>query len=572
MGQAVGQARVEDRYYLQKVKLGQGAFGTVWRAVDRRSNAAVAIKQMDKAALPRRGVKKSDIEREITVMRAVQHENVTRLLDTFEDYRSIYLALEYCDGGDFGDKVKERASSLREPEAADWVQQICSAIFALHSQNICHRDIKPDNFMVNADVLKLADFGLAVFLDQGRLLSEKCGTPAFMAPEQHRLPKKSRGYGHACDMWAAGVCTFMLMCGGRHPFLNGNHLDEKRLLQGSLEFSSPARVLGFEVPDLGLGATMESRFSEKARDLCRRMVDPQPDRRAMAIDVLRDQWLAGVWSKRGEAPPAPMPRTSASATAPSRTGSGDSTPILAGSGEFEAFVAEKLSHGANFLNQIMGLNQPQAPPRGPSATDEELQRRVLELEQQLAHQRVELEHQLAHQRENLESQMEIMTELNREAREARVAQVQRLSLEESSLSRQSTRTSAADTRPLSTAFDTYRAPAGLLPVGTRCRYLSSSYGDWFPAVVQGFNEEDGTYNLDCREHARLDNISPSPDVSRDNAWPQGTPVYYESSSMKSWLPAIIESFNERTSGSEGTYNLDVRDCASMDRIRPRHMK
>merc|ERR1719440_606520 len=108
------------------------------------------------------------------MLKACNHENITSLYHTYEDAQSIYLALEYCDGGDFGDKLKERASSLREEDAADWMRQIMSAIAALHARDICHRDIKPDNFMVSDKLLKLSDFGLAVHITSGKLLNEKC--------------------------------------------------------------------------------------------------------------------------------------------------------------------------------------------------------------------------------------------------------------------------------------------------------------------------------------------------------------------------------------------------------------
>merc|ERR1719401_3369069 len=114
-------------------------------------------------------------------MQAVRHDNITKLLATFQDEDNIWIALEYCDGGDFGDMVNERGLSLEESEARDWMRQIILAIKALHAGSVCHRDIKPDNFMVHRDQLKLADFGLALFMRPGRFLKEKCGTPAFMS-------------------------------------------------------------------------------------------------------------------------------------------------------------------------------------------------------------------------------------------------------------------------------------------------------------------------------------------------------------------------------------------------------
>merc|ERR1719476_435914 len=98
------------------------------------------------------------------------------------------------------------------------------------------------------------------------------------------------------------------------------------------------------------------------------------------------------------------------------------------------------------------------------------------------------------------------------------------------------------------------APPALaqLQVGARCRYNSSSWQGWMPAVVQGFNESDGTYNLDVRPHARPENISPAADVGPAEAWPAGTLVHYESSSVRHWLPAVVRSYNEGSGGGEGT--------------------
>jgi len=78
---------LESKYFLQKVKLGQGAFGVVWRGVEKDTGNPVAVKQMEKAQLPKQGVKRKDVEREINVMKLVRNrnENILQLLDFFED-------------------------------------------------------------------------------------------------------------------------------------------------------------------------------------------------------------------------------------------------------------------------------------------------------------------------------------------------------------------------------------------------------------------------------------------------------------------------------------------------------
>mmetsp|Transcript_94294 Transcript_94294/g.249289 ORF Transcript_94294/g.249289 Transcript_94294/m.249289 type:complete len:440 (+) Transcript_94294:166-1485(+) len=435
MGQASG--KVDDHFFLQKVKLGEGSFGTVWRAVDRQSKETVAVKQLEKATMPRRGVRQQDIENEIQVMRAVEHRNVTKLLAHFEDSDNIWIALEYCDGGDFGDKVKERGATLLEHEAADWMRQILDAIKALHVNGICHRDIKPDNFMVHGDQLKLSDFGLALFLPAGKLAAEKCGTPAFMSPEMHRLPRYSRGYTNLCDVWAAGVTMYMVMTGGKHPFLSDGaqeqqQLDERKLHSGALDFSLAES--GF------FGFAAGSRWCEAAKGCCRRMVEPDMARRATVQEVLTHEWL-----RRGEK------------TQTTRSPLGQ--------------VARLVRQGT------LELSMPTKERSGASA-------------------------------------------------------------------------------------------GSLLERGTRCRYHSARYG-WMPAVVQSFNESDGTYNLDVRDHARLRDMSPDSTVSAADAWPAYTLVHYQSETLSTWLPAMVRSFNEPKAGAEGSYNLDVRDFASIERIRPR---
>merc|ERR1712165_424505 len=125
--------------------------------------------------------------------------------------------------------------------------------------------------MVSGEALKLADFGLAAFLPQGSLLKEKSGTVTFMAPEQHRLPERSVGYGFPVDLWAAGITLHMLICGGRHPFIDVHGcLNKKRLLAGSLTFGGFGDLIGF--------AAQQLYFSEKARNLCRSLVDVNPMR------------------------------------------------------------------------------------------------------------------------------------------------------------------------------------------------------------------------------------------------------------------------------------------------------
>jgi len=553
MGQGSSGSQLEDRYYLQKVKLGQGSFGTVWRAVDRQNGNVVAIKQVDKSMLPRRGVRREDIEREVSMMKACPHNNITMIYDTFEDTGNIYLALEYCDGGDFGDKVKERGMGLLEQECADWMWQICSAIAALHGKCICHRDIKLDNFMVShlkgqgRITLKLTDFGLAISLPHGQVLTEKCGTPAFMSPELYNLPKRSRGYSFGVDLWAAGICMYMMMFGGRHPFLNDRgSLNEKSLHAGELDFGHGAGS-GFFGFALG---SVQLRYSDNARQFCSRLIVVDPQRRLRANDSLASPWFSscGIRGSPPIQPPAtgPFPGIPGQATAVQPTLSSQVHPA-------SNLSARGLPPGPT----SMPFPKPAAPPS--SAEMHSLRHENQYLRAQLVEQQHK-NHYVNHQSPQQYNQF---------------AQQQQQQMQQMHM-RNSQRPSSQknlDQQPALERFHTTldsgnvchtTSNDGNLTEGLKCLYFSEKYG-WLPGVVEKFNQSDKTYNLDVRMHAALLRIAPARDTYSSDAWPPGTCVSYQSKTTKSWMPGWIVSFND----GDKTYNLDVREHADPDRIRAR---
>mmetsp|Transcript_59285 Transcript_59285/g.141313 ORF Transcript_59285/g.141313 Transcript_59285/m.141313 type:complete len:613 (+) Transcript_59285:81-1919(+) len=601
MGQGVSlEKSPPERYFLQKVKLGEGSFGTVWRAVDRQTQSVVAVKQLDKAVLPKRGVRRSDIEREVAVMQAVSHPNVTQLFSSWEDSQSIFLALEYCNGGDFGDKVREKGMELEESMAADWMHQIVSAIWVLHCKNICHRDIKPDNFMVHNEVLKLSDFGLAVQLAPNALLTDKCGTPAFMSPEQHQLARGSKGYNHSCDVWAAGITMYMLMFAGKHPFLvNSQQLDERSLLSGHLDFSVGSGFFGFAMP--------KDRYSETARILCKQMVTPDMSRRITAAQARQSVWFKehGV-GKRPEADPiVPAEGSPALACKPTPTPiarqnsnltvEGHESKEARGWWPFEdvtklpamvpspapspapaAPAPAPAPASAQELQQLQQQLQQQRQAQGPQPLTDSASERIQELEEQLrlVEQQVRKEaeqHRL--QKEQNESQWEIMMQMKRQLQKQQTVELEVTAakvVEECPAQPSSTRSYSRKTVQLGDKTWPATAPIGK---GMRCRYWSQTHGGcWLPARVEKANP-DGTFDLDIKQHACIENISPTPDVPEAEAWPPGTSVSYNSTSAQRWIPAVVQSFNDTCGSSHvATYNLDVRPCADCGRIRPRHLK
>tara|TARA_A100001015_G_C14879183_1_gene667643 strand:- start:7 stop:459 length:453 start_codon:yes stop_codon:yes gene_type:complete len=145
------------------------------------------------------------LAREIQMMQLSNHENVVKLYDCFRTKDDVSLVLELCKGNDLTSIVDKLQNPLGEVIVSNWMRQALSAISYLHSIGIIHRDVKPANFYLLEEQfdsqLKLGDFGLAMPYptliarnkqkdpNVPKLVREKVGTPAFMAPEMHKLPR-----------------------------------------------------------------------------------------------------------------------------------------------------------------------------------------------------------------------------------------------------------------------------------------------------------------------------------------------------------------------------------------------
>jgi len=300
----MGQGQSEDlqlqplreKYSLGRTKFGEGAFGTVWKGTDRKTGNVVAIKQMSKAKLRKGGVKLQDnMGREVVMMRACQHENIAQLFGVFQEEKHVYLVMECCEGGDIGERVISQKAQVSEEQSAEWSRQMCAAVASLHGMRICHRDLKPQNYMLaRGSTLKLSDFGLAVFVPKGQSLSDKCGTPGYMSPEVHLLPRKSRGYSFPADAWALGLSIYTLIF--RHnPFLDTRgFVDETSLLNGRLTFGEDDSSLGLLLQTLNMSTTQENSAMSRrpeVRELCKQLICVDESKRMSTAQALQNPWL-----------------------------------------------------------------------------------------------------------------------------------------------------------------------------------------------------------------------------------------------------------------------------------------
>ncbi|EQC30003.1 ULK/ULK protein kinase [Saprolegnia diclina VS20] len=205
--------------------IGRGSYGTVHKAVNLGSGAAVAVKVISKERLVRNPAERASIEKEIETMRvAVEqyengHPNIVRLLATKESKASIFIVLEYCAGGDISSYIKQSSHGLSMAQTRNYMSQLAAGLQFLRQQHVIHRDLKPANLLLssrnpNSQKVKIADFGFARSLANECLAESVVGSPLYMAPEL--LDYKS--YDAKADLWSVGIILYEMVAKA-HPFL-----------------------------------------------------------------------------------------------------------------------------------------------------------------------------------------------------------------------------------------------------------------------------------------------------------------------------------------------------------------
>jgi calcium-dependent protein kinase len=205
---------IRESYSFLKI-IGYGKYGVVREAitVDGR-RLHVAIKSIPKKKLQ---VDVSLFMRELTVLHELDHPNIIKLYETFEDENYFHLVMELCTGGDLFERITGR-SQHSEAEAAVIMKKLMLALNHMHNCYISHRDLKPENILYAGDEIKVADFGISnKFKDLADLeMNSLVGTPHYVAPEV-----LLRRYGKECDVWSLGVIMYLLLS-GKFPFEGEN--------------------------------------------------------------------------------------------------------------------------------------------------------------------------------------------------------------------------------------------------------------------------------------------------------------------------------------------------------------
>ncbi|KAG1958007.1 serine/threonine-protein kinase BRSK2-like [Pimephales promelas] len=202
-------------YRLEKT-LGKGQTGLVKLGIHCITSQKVAIKIVNREKLSESVLMK--VEREIAILKLIEHPHVLKLHDVYENNKYLYLVLEHVSGGELFDYLVKKGR-LTPKEARKFFRQIISALDFCHSHSICHRDLKPENLLLDErNNIRIADFGMASLQVGDSLLETSCGSPHYACPEVIRGEKYD---GRRADVWSCGVILFALLVGAL-PFDHDN--------------------------------------------------------------------------------------------------------------------------------------------------------------------------------------------------------------------------------------------------------------------------------------------------------------------------------------------------------------
>ncbi|NXF27753.1 DAPK3 kinase, partial [Rhodinocichla rosea] len=263
---------VEDFYEMGE-ELGSGQFAIVRKCRERKTGLEYAAKFIKKRRLSssRRGVSREEIEREVDILREIQHPNIITLHDIFENKTDVVLILELVSGGELFDFLAEK-ESLTEEEATQFLKQILDGVHYLHSKRIAHFDLKPENIMlldknVPNPRIKLIDFGIAHKIEAGNEFKNIFGTPEFVGEPAAHLGLE--------PFW--GVPTLSLLrLSGASPFL-GETKQETLTNISAVNYDFDEEYF--------------SNTSELAKDFIRRLLVKDPKKRMTIAQSLEHPWI-----------------------------------------------------------------------------------------------------------------------------------------------------------------------------------------------------------------------------------------------------------------------------------------
>ena len=292
------------QFYKYGRLIGQGAFGKVNLGLNILTGRIVAVKSFDKNNSELTGDNMKKILYETDLMKKLNHPNITKILEMFEDEKYFMIIMEYINGGNLFSFVKKRRK-LSEKTAKFLFRQIIQGIKYIHEQNIVHRDIKLENLLIDLNNnVKICDFGIGRKIkNKNQLLHDQCGTLMYMAPEI-LLSSKEKGYEpFPVDIWSSGISLY-IMLSGTLPFNyknKKNEDDEEEEEENEEEeesFSEKSKSKKNEEDNFKLQYSIVykepkkiEKISDEARDLLKGLLNKDPKKRLTCEQILNHPWL-----------------------------------------------------------------------------------------------------------------------------------------------------------------------------------------------------------------------------------------------------------------------------------------
>ncbi|KAK9459063.1 kinase-like domain-containing protein [Lipomyces oligophaga] len=305
----LGADKYRVNQYEVNEEVGRGSFGAVYRVIDTITNQEYAMKEISKSRLRRQnnsqllrarapggngirglgGVKGSAnknpidfIRPEIAILKKLHHVNVADLVEVLDDPEgdSIYMVLEWCAHGVLMKvSLDEPAVPYSEEQCRLYFRDLILGIEYLHSQGVVHRDIKPDNLLLDEDdVLKIVDFGVSEMFErdreEGDMVIRHAGSPAFIAPEQCAIPRVEYS-GRAADIWSMGVTLYCL-------------------ITGKLPFTGESQVEIYSSIELGDYSPLPVGCSPSLQRLLKLLLEHDFRRRITMKELRNDDWVTAA--------------------------------------------------------------------------------------------------------------------------------------------------------------------------------------------------------------------------------------------------------------------------------------
>ncbi|KAG7957617.1 hypothetical protein I3843_11G184600 [Carya illinoinensis] len=261
------------QYYTIGKELGRGQFGVTYLCTENSTGRQYACKSISKRKLVSKN-DKEDIKREIQIMQHLSGQpNIVEFKGAYEDKQSVHVVMELCAGGELFDRIIAKGH-YSERAAASICRAIVNVVNICHFMGVMHRDLKPENFLLSSKdenaLLKATDFGLSVFIEEGKVYRDIVGSAYYVAPEVLR-----RRYGKEIDIWSAGVILYILLSGVPPFWAETEKGIFDAILKGEIDFESKPWP----------------SISGIAKDLVRKMLTQDPKKRITSIQVLEHPWI-----------------------------------------------------------------------------------------------------------------------------------------------------------------------------------------------------------------------------------------------------------------------------------------